>query len=348
MLSLKFANYDESWRARWDEFADLHGTLFHKISWLQTLQKSFGYQARHQLILDDKNEIAAVLPLCIARNLRGQRVGVSLPFVHFLNPACRSEKTRDFLIAQCPKLSRDLHLHYLELRLDYELCETVEAGRNNENVTFVLPLDGDEKAVLALASGDNRRRTRLVYQGDWFETSLDKARLPEFYEVYRRRQKQLGSPAPALSFFANIRGKLPENVTLLTVADKRLQKVVGGMFLLADGATLYYHWGATRVEYNAYHLNHFMYREAILFSLQKRFRFFDLGRSPRSEQGGTYRFKEQFGAEPKSLFYYRFGQQPQDWHNAQKTMKPLIEIWKKTPAFLTDGAGHYLIGRALP
>jgi hypothetical protein len=135
---------------------------------------------------------------------------------------------------------------------------------------------------------------------------------------------------------------------LLTVLDRRLQKVVGGMFLLADGARLYYHWGATRIEYNAYHLNHFMYREAIKFALENGFQTFDFGRSPRSEQGGTYRFKEQFGAVAKPLFYYRFGENSGEWGNAQQSMKPLIEGWKKAPRFLTDAMGPHLIGRALP
>lgn len=347
-MSLHLVFYDETWHQAWDKFADAHGTIFHKIAWLEALQESFGYQARPLLILDEKKQICGIFPLCLARNLRGQRVGVVLPFTNYLNPICRDAKTQEFLLESLPELQRDWELSYLDLRLDHALPSSVEAGLNDENVTFVLPLSDDEKEILSLASSDNRRRTRLVYQGNWFRTSFENANLAQWYEVFARRQKELGSPSPSLDFFSKICEKMPENVVLLTVLDKRLRKVVGGMFLLADKTTLYYHWGATRIEYNAYHLNHFMYREAIQFSLQNGFQQFDFGRSPRHEKTGTYRFKEQFGAVAKPLLYYRFSDEARSWHNAQQNLQIFIEGWKKTPRVLTDATGHFLIGRALP
>lgn len=348
MQPLKIVPYEENWRARWDDFAAVQGTIFHRSTWLQSLQECFGYQVRHHLVLDNQNQIAALFPLFVTRNLRGQKVGVALPFTHYVSVAARDESAKNFLLEQCQILRRALNLHYLELRLDCALPKNEKVGLNQENVTFVLPLAGSEKSLLGMASSDNRRRTRLVYEGNCFQTSFDKRRLAEWYEVFARRQKQLGSPAPALTFFARIDAKMPANVVLLTVLDRRLQKVVGGMFLLADGAQLYYHWGATRIEYNPYHLNHFMYREALKFALENGFQSFDFGRSPRSGQGGTYRFKEQFGAVAKPLFYYRFSDNPHEWGNIQQSMKPLVEGWKKMPRFLTDTAGPHLIGRALP
>lgn len=343
--------YREDDRARWDEFAKTYGTLFHCIAWKNVLESSFGYQAPYQMLLDKQGNIAALFPLCVGRNLKGQKVGVSLPFVGYVDLCARDETARSAIVSQMPDLRQRYRLNYLECRLLSRLPEKTAASLNEENVSFLLSLEGGESAVLAKASRDNRRRTRLVYQGDWFEVSRDAKHLAKFYQVFRRRQKQLGSPAPSVRFFENIRDKLLDQFTLLTAHDKREKRLVGGMILLADGDTLHYPWGATLVEYNTRHLNHFLYREAIKFAIGQGFSLFDMGRSPQNMHGGTYHFKEQFGAQVAPLYYYRFSDDVTAntyWSNAVGNLRPAIELWKKLPEPLTNAAGHFLITHAMP
>ena len=349
-MTYEMVEYQETYQAAWNEFGRTHGSLFHRLEWKEILEEACGYRSVYLLVLDERQVVAGLLPLCTGRNLALQRVGVSLPFVHYVNICCRDDEVYRFIVERLALLPRLYGLSYLEVRLKDGEIPAGGAGLNDQNATFILPLDGDEAAILARASSDNRRRTRLVYQKDLFAVSFDKAHLPAFYDVYRRRQKQLGSPAAAIKLFETIQRKLPDHTILLTVLERKTRQVVGGMFLLADNKTIYYHWGATLVEYNAHHLNHFMYREAIKFGLRENYQYLDLGRSPTTPgHSGTYGFKAQFGAPPAPLKYYRFGPGYEGhWSNSHAKFEPLIALWKRLPAPLTDVAGRALIKHVMP
>ena len=182
------------------------------------------------------------------------------------------------------------------------------ASLNTDNFTLRLALGADDDSLLARASPDVRRCVRRVSLEKRFTSSLDWDQLEGFYEIYRKRQRELGSPAPGIALFGRVRDKLPENTTLLTVLDADAGCVLGGMFLLADRDTVYYLWGAADRAYNRHHINHFMYLEATALARRRGYRSFDMGRSPKtSPHSGTYGFKVQFGAEPVQLYYYRVG-----------------------------------------
>ena len=325
--------------AGWNDFARRHGTVFHRWEWFSALCATLGYGARPLAVHTSGGDLAGLLPLCVVRGLSLRRAGVSLPFTAHLDPCCASDGARRHLADALPTLSRALGLHHVELRLSQPLPTGGEGAVNTDNVTFRLPLHLGAEALLARASADNRRRTRLADRRGRFVVSDDWRHLEAFHRVLRTRHRQLGSPTPGLAFFRTIRDAFPHEAVLLTVHPREGGGVLGGMFLLADGATLYYLWGAADARYVAEHINVYMYREAIAWSIRRGFSQLDLGRSPRSE-AGTYRFKEQFGAEPIPLWYYRLRPGATGtWANPQTTLRPAVAIWKRLPAAVANVVG---------
>lgn len=141
--------------------------------------------------------------------------------------------------------------------------------------------------------------------------------------------------------------KMKNNVTLLTVTDNENDSVIGGMFLFTFGDTVYYQWGGCLTEYNKKYVNNFMYWEAVKYGLKNEYKFLDLGRS--ALDSGTYKYKQQWGAIPMQLKYYRYSK-------AQKGLKPVskedvgmfISIWKMMPDIVTNTAGKILIKYVMP
>ena len=345
---LKWITYSDCLQEEWDRFALRYGTIFHTTPVRRILLDSFGYQCGYHAAVDGENRIAALLPMITGRNLSGKRVGVSLPFVNYLDICASSDEATDFMMQFLPAIQRSLSLSGIELRFKDRLVDSPAWRSCRNNVTFVLPLLAEEEATLAQTSGSCRNHVRKTYKNDWFMASFDRSRLADFYKVYVRRMKQLGSPAPSLEFFAAFFRHLPANSFLLTVLDKATEQVVGGMLLLTSpgNSTLYYPYGANLVEYNHRYLNNFMYWEAARFGIRQGMKFLDLGRSPA--ESGTYQFKSQWGAEPVPLQYLyspgETGGGPPD----RDRLHFFIELWKKTPDFITEPVGRRLIRYVMP
>jgi len=345
--------YTEALKSGWDELALARGTIYHTTAFRRILAEAFGYTPADHAVLDADGRIAALIPLVVGRNLRLRRVGASLPFTNHADLCATSEGARAAAFAAIPGIAAAHGLAYLELRLTEEGESQAPAGpgwaANRANYTFRLPLAGGEEQVLALSTSGNRNHIRKAAKHDLFAVSFDPGNLEGFYRVYRKRMKELGSPAPAIRFFEAFFTHLPGHTTLLTVLDRAGGAVVGGMLLLASPGdnTLYYPYGATLVEYNSRYLGNFMYWEAVKYAIARGFDRLDLGRSPAGS--GTYRYKEQWGARPVRLAYLTYSPSgapagPPD----RGRLSPLVDLWRAAPAFLTDFAGPRLISYLLP
>ncbi len=350
---IRFAPYSESMREEWDRLAYCRGTVFHTTGFRRILLDSFGYQCGYQAIFDSTGRLCGLFPLIIGRNLGLKRVGVSLPFVNQVDVCAETENLIQDALAELPQLRRKLAVSRLQIRLKNQDVERTQWNVNLANHTFVLPLLQDEEQTLAQASASCRNHVRKTYRNNWFAVSFDPTRLAEFYQVYVRRMKQLGSPAPAQEYFNRFFEYLPNQSALLTVLDRRSGRVVGGMLLLASPGdeTLYYPYGANLVEYNQQYLNNYMYWEAVKYGLRRGLKKLDLGRSQTGS--GTYRYKCQWGATPVQLKYLESGNvtgsvgeiniksEREKWGRA-------IELWKQIPRLVTDPVGERIIKYLLP
>jgi len=341
--------FTDSRREEWDRFAQARGTIFHTTAFRQILIDSFGYQCGYHAVVDQQDSICALLPLVIGRNLSLKRVGVSLPFANYLDICADSEEALGFAMASIATIQERCQLESVELRLKAQDIRQPNWQAQLQNVTFALPLLGDEEATLAQASASCRNHVRKTYKNDWFAVSFDPANLPDFYKVYVRRMKQLGSPSPAQGFFESFFRHLPENTFLLSVLDKATGQVIGGMLLLASlgDSTLYYPYGANLVEYNHQYLNNFMYWEAARFGMREGLKRLDLGRSPVGS--GTYTYKMQWGAKPEQLRYLFYGKgDGQAGPPDRERLHGLIELWKIMPDFITEPIGKKMIRYVMP
>jgi serine/alanine adding enzyme len=341
--------YTESMKHEWDRFALSKGTVFHTIAFSRILIDSFGYDCIYHAVVDGENRICALLPIVAGRNLGLIKAGVSLPFVNYTDICADSEEVFKYAVECVIDIKNKYGLSYIELRLKDQSLDSEGWSLNLHNHTFVLPLAEDEDKVLSLSTSSNRNHVRKAYKNDCFSVSFDTGHLDRFYKVYVRRMKQLGSPAPDISFFKRFFDYLPDNACLLTVLDKQTGDVAGGMLLLTSpsNSTVYYPYGANLSEYNGKYLNNFMYWEAVRFGISKGFKYLDLGRSQTGS--GTYKYKERWGATAEQLKYLVYtGDGKVSGPPDKEGLSFLVQLWKITPAIITDNVGKKLIKYLLP
>ena len=347
---LQCVPYTMEMEQEWDRFAALHGAVFHTTAFRRILMEAFGYQCAYHALVDGQRRICALLPLVIGRNLGLKKVGVALPFINHLDICAIDADAQQAGLQAFLELKEKYRLGYLELRFKEQSIFTEPGCRQlRQHYTFELPLNGSEESILALSSSDNRNHVRKTYKNDWFSISSNVEHLPAFYQVYKRRMHELGSPSMGLRVFELFFRHLPAQTHLLTVLDKKTQQVIGGMMLIAspsDG-TLYYPYGANLVEYNHHYLNNFMYWEAVRLGKRLGLGRLDLGRSQAGS--GTYRYKAQWGATPKQLTYLLYDgaaavSSPPD----KEKLHRLIDLWKIAPQVVTDWIGPRMIRYLLP
>jgi FemAB-related protein (PEP-CTERM system-associated) len=170
--------------------------------------------------------------------------------------------------------------------------------------------------------------------------------LDDFYKVYMRNMRDLGSPAHSKLLVKNILDSFPENSWIIVL--RLNNKPVSAGLLLGHGNTMEIPLASTICEVNPLSMNMLLYWEALKLAIRNGYRAFDFGRS--SKDAGTYRFKQQWGAQPKQLYWHYWLPENVELPrlNPDNPKYALaISIWKRIPIFITKWLGP-LIVRNLP
>ena len=130
--------------------------------------------------------------------------------------------------------------------------------------------------------------------------------LTEFYDVFAHNMRDLGTPVFSRSLFATILREFDAEAELCVVHLDG-QPVAGGLLVHAGQVTEVPSASSLR-QFNHTGANMFMYWHLLARAVEHGSRTFDFGRS--SEGSGTFKFKEQWGAQPHPAvwqYYVRKG-----------------------------------------
>jgi lipid II:glycine glycyltransferase (peptidoglycan interpeptide bridge formation enzyme) len=160
--------------------------------------------------------------------------------------------------------------------------------------------------------------------------------LKEFYRIYTKNMKHLGTPSHSYSFFENLIKEFPRKALSSGVIHDGT--TIASTFLLSFKDTLVSGWAASDKEYSMLNPNNFLYWEVIKFACNNGYRYFDFGRSLLNS--GTFRFKKPWGGENVKLYYRYYARKkiPDTTQTNPKRQK-FAKIWSKMPLVLTNIVG---------
>ena len=332
--------------AEWDEFVagQPGATGYHAYQWRRVFERAFDHRCEYLAAFDPHGRVVGVLPLVVFGNRLAGRFLVSLPFVNHGGVLASSGAAAHALLEEAVRRGIDAGCGYIELRHIEQRFPDLPS--RSHRVTMRARLAGTEDAVW---SGLDRKVRNLVRKAEKAGLTVELGGielLEDFYGVFARNMRDLGTPVYPMAFFAEMLRQFPDATRLFVVRQGR--QPVAGSITYAWGSTLEVPSASSLREFRALCPNYLLYWAMMREAVRRGCAVFDFGRSTPAD--GTYHFKTQWGAEPGPLCWeYRLITSKQvpgrDRHN--RAFQPAINLWKRLPLKLANLIGPRVV-RYLP
>lgn len=319
-------------------------SIWHRPSVSTFIDKTYGHKIRYLCAYNSEREIVGVLPVAQLNSRLFGNFLVSMPYFNYGGVLADHPSAAKGLIDEAERWREQLSASHLEMRF----CQQNELGlpQRTDKVTFWLPLPDNTDDLWASFQPKLRAQVRRG-EREMTELSIGGPELlNEFYRVFSVNMRDLGTPVYGRDFFRNLLQTLEGNAWLVVA---RIDgQTVGCAFLTGYQGRMEIPWASTLRKYNHTGINMVMYWKVLEFAIQQGFEVFDFGRCSRD--AGTYRFKQQWGAEPVKLYWDYLlpeGESLPKLNPNNPKFRVLIAVWQQLPVWLSNLIGPHIV-KALP
>jgi FemAB-related protein (PEP-CTERM system-associated) len=327
---------------RW-ALASPRAHFWHRPGWTRAVCTVFQVPD-FTLVARSGGSIVGILPMAKCETLTLGSNLVSVPYGVYGGPAGATVEVERALVAEAARIAERERVGCLELRQRDRRVEGL--AESDLYVTFERELPKSPDDVLAMlprkaraAARQARDRHQLTFdEGLWF--------LDDFYNLFSRNKRHLGSPPLPMRFFEEICDEFKGNVYLHIV--RHDVKPVAGVLSFTFRDTLLPYYSGGLADYESMQCNNFLYWKLMEWGVEKGCRRFDFGRSRR--ESGPYHFKRNQGFEPEPLHYA--------YHLVKSRSVPRLnpgnpvfdvprKVWQRLPLPVHEWLGQHL-SRFLP
>jgi len=264
---------------------------------------------------------------------------VSMPYFNYGGAVADHPLIEHKLINAANEHARRTGISYIEYR-DSIPRDDLPARTEKVNMVLSLPHDPDRlwngfsSKLRAQIKRPQRERPTILFGG--MEC------LEDFYTVFSRNMRDLGTPVYSKEFFRNILHAFPGESRIIII-HLNARPVAAG-FLMSHGNRLEIPWASTIRDINHTSINMLLYWETLKWAILKRYSHFDFGRSSRDS--GTFRFKQQWGAVPVQLYWHYWLGDNTDMPSLSPSNPKfalMIKIWKQLPITVTRWLGPMIV-----
>jgi len=329
---------------QWNEYvaSRTDATGYHDWAWRDVFERALEcppiyFAARRE------GTIVGVLPTVLLNSWLFGRALVSLPFLNYGGVLADDDAAARALLDAAMDAARVRRCAHVELR--HFRRHFADLPCKQHKVTMTLSL----RAAPALWDGLDRKarnqvrkaqKSGLTYCAGGVEL------LNDFYAVFARNMRDLGTPVHSVRFFAEVLRAFPGRARIHVVSREALPVAAGLTF--ETRGTVEIPWASSVRDFNALCPNHLLYWSMLEGASARGCTTFDFGRSTPNE--GTYKFKEQWGAAPVPL-YWEYGLiGGGELPNASPTnpkFRLAIAVWKQLPLGVANRIGPMIV-RAIP
>lgn len=323
---------------QWDAFVRTCKTAtgYHQFAWGHVIARSFDHPCHYLVAIDDDGNWQGVLPLVHVRSMLFGDTLVSLPFVNYGGLLFKTTGAASRLIEAAEELRKSLGATLVELR--HVESSVASLRTKSHKVTMILDLESDSDSQWRGLNSKVRNQIRKA-QGSGLRSVIGHAELlDDFYHVFVRNMRDLGSPVLPRRFFSRVLESFQHSSRIIAIY--RGAEVVSAGILLWYKDAMEVPWASSIREFNALCPNNLMYWEAIRFGIGRSFRTFDFGRC--SPDGGTYKFKSQWNAKPVVLNWQYIAEDGKSLPDQQaygKKYQLAVSVWQHLPLGITTIIG---------
>jgi len=318
-------------------------SIYHRAEWRDIIRKTYGHESYYFIARGADKHIVGILPLIRLKSRLFGDLLVSMPYFKTGGTVADHPCVEKQLMQAANEKASKLGIEHIEYRDDIPREGfPVQSGK----VNMILPLPESQEELWNNFSSKLRAQVKRPLRENPEVLLGGKEYLDDFYAVYARNMRDLGSPAHSKQFVQNIMSSFPDRSWIICL---RLNKrPIAAGFLISHGDMLEIPLASTVRDVNHLSMNMLLYWEVLKFAIDSDFLYFNFGRS--SKDAGTFRFKQQWGAIPMQLYWHY-------WLNGSNELPSLnpsnpkyalaINTWKKLPLAITNWLGPRIV-RNLP
>lgn len=329
-------------KEHWNQYVHTHpeATAYHNFAWVESVEQAYGHP-NISLIALENDKVTGILPsIKMLRPLSGHYL-CSLPFCDIGHAVADNENIATALVGRLHELmlsSGASHIEYRDTsRTTTANCD--DTALQGKKVRMLLPLP--ETADLLFSGFKSKLRSQIrkaETNGLTSQTGNSAELLDAFYQVFIYNMRKLGSPVHSKAWYQSLRDNYQHDLLISIVYTDNTP--IGAGIVLRNGIKACIPWASTLVEYNRLAPNMLLYWSLLKAVTDSGAREFDFGRSTYGE--GTFKFKQQWGAQPLPLNWALPGVQ-QDQADDQTTPGKLRRVaehaWSHLPIGVTTMIG---------
>lgn len=339
--------YDKANEAAWRAYVAQtpQANMFHTLGWKNVVERTFGIKT-HYLYAQEKDELCGVLPLFLNKSLLFGTSLVSVPFGVYGGICADNEMAENLLFEEAKAIAKREGAGYVELR---SLNPTnLELPTKDLYMVFILELPDDADIVWKTMRKRNRNILRKGIKSglELYRTPelghIDEQEFASFYELFARSQQALGTPVLPKAFFKRLISEFGSNISIFSATYEG--KIISSLWVFFHKDTVLPYYIGYDQNYLHYAPNNWILWEAIKYSCEHGYRYYDLGRSRRDS--GSFRFKKHWGIEPQPLYYQYYLNTKTEIPNISPS-NPKFDmakrVWTKLPPGLAKALGPKLV-----
>lgn len=314
-------------------------SIYHRADWKDLIHSVFGHECYYFYANNINGEVIGVLPLVRLKSRLFGDFMISMPYFNYGGAIANSLSIEQALIAKANSHAEKLGINHIEYRDD---IAREELQVRSEKVNMILSLPDSRHDLWNTFTSKLRSQIKRSQREETRVTFGGEECLKDFYTVFARNMRDLGTPVYGKSFFSKILQYFSEHSKIVVI--HMGNRPVAAAFLIGYNDTLEIPWASTIKDVNHLSMNMLLYWEVLAFAIENKYQYFDFGRS--SKESGTFRFKQQWGAKPKQLFWHywlRNNSEMPSLNPNNPKYNLLINLWKKLPVSVTKYIGPGIV-----
>lgn len=329
-------------RDDWEQFVSARDDEagYHAWDWQDVFGRAFGHESVY-LIARRDGEVTGVLPLVQIKSMLFGRTLTSLPFLNYGGVLADGADGATALVEASRREAESRRCSHVELR--HVAPQFPNLPRKQHKVSMRLPLAPGQWDRL------DRKVRNQIRKAEKSGLTVERGGgelVDDFYTVFARNMRDLGTPVYSRRLFDEVFRVFPERATMHVVRLDGRPVAAGVTYRTARMTQL--PWASSIRDYNALCPNTLLYWDTIQYAAEAGCAVFDMGRSTPNE--GTFKFKQQWGAEPLALhweYQLRSEHELPNVSPANPKFQLAIALWQKLPLALTLRVGPMIV-RAIP
>lgn len=309
--------------------------------WLALLRDVHGYR-----VFNLGSGGKACFPLAMVKSvILGNRL-ISLPFADYGGALPSSEEGVAALVGDADRLARELKVDFLEIRAPHaahhEIFHKCGFKKRDDYITYILSLD---PALEDLWAGIGVKNRNMVRKAEKNMVQIREASgrddLDDFFRVYLKTMKRLGSPPQPYRFFERLWDFFYLENLFMPMAVFEGRCIAAGLYLVGKH-NIHHAYSCYARDFSPLAPNNLIQWHAIKWAKQSGLKYFNFGRT--REKAGNQLFKRRWGGEPVPMpYYYKF------YHKELKERQEvkyqfLARIWSRfVPGAVARCIGPWLI-----